>query len=684
MTIQLNQRRLLSCILPGLLAGIGMNLSLTKQVTFANSMGNYTAIGIDLTSVVQITVRTFYLSLTQNRLQLLLMVLGLILLFYLARSISSDRRTRIWAAVFAALFATVQLLCESFLATSDLYRSLDLICLTPANVIRSIIRWISWAMIMFAMFLLAVQLLAHYEQRPTETPMHPGNGKIEAAGTGVRVLSDGRQSGHTAFGKWLDALSARRRYAVDLLLLVCCWLPYYVIFWPGTSNEDTVIQLMQYFHYPTYITVLSAVQGPDIYITNHHPFFSTFLFGKFAEIGLAMGDLRLGIGLYCLLHMIFMAAVLAGGLAYLRYAGVYRRRVGILEIIFCVYPLFPLYAICMVKDNLFAEFALLFLLIMAEAERSNGAFLAKWRTLVFLIPVAVMLTLTKGYGAYMLALIGLFWLVRYHRAWKQILIGIMVPVLFYQCIWLSVLLPMWNVAPGGRQEAYSVPFQQTARYVSVYSHEVTDEEKDAISRVLDYDSLKEVYDPDLSDNVKMTYNQFSTDADRKAYLKVWLEMFRKHPGVYFAATFDNIDQYLDVDKTSNLFYYEFDDYIEENPDRNPDIARASWLVVQNNPHTGTARYVIHQLVMLIQKIPVLNFVNSMGLMCWIVLFLLMYNWIRHRGGWNVLMLLPLLTYAVCFVAPDNGNMRYIMPAVYTIPFIFLLMLQTNLHSRESL
>ena len=37
----------------------------------------------------------------------------------------------------------------------------------------------------------------------------------------------------------------------------------------------------------------------------------------------------------------------------------------------------------------------------------------------------------------------------------------------------------------------SIPFQQTARYVTKYSDEVTEEEKDAINNVLQYDNLKE-------------------------------------------------------------------------------------------------------------------------------------------------------------------------------------------------
>ncbi|MFR8176726.1 MAG: DUF6020 family protein [Christensenellales bacterium] len=45
-------------------------------------------------------------------------------------------------------------------------------------------------------------------------------------------------------------------------------------------------------------------------------------------------------------------------------------------------------------------------------------------------------------------------------------------------------------------------FQQTARFVSEYESEITDEERAVIDRVLIYDQLADRYRPDLSDPVK--------------------------------------------------------------------------------------------------------------------------------------------------------------------------------------
>lgn len=62
-------------------------------------------------------------------------------------------------------------------------------------------------------------------------------------------------------------------------------------------------------------------------MTNHHPYLLTLLFGAFFDLGLALGDIRIGIAVYTVLHMLFQASVFAGCLQYLRRVGVREKRV---------------------------------------------------------------------------------------------------------------------------------------------------------------------------------------------------------------------------------------------------------------------------------------------------------------------------------------------------------------------
>ena len=79
---------------------------------------------------------------------------------------------------------------------------------------------------------------------------------------------------------------------------------------------------------------------------------------------------------------------------------------------------------------------------------------------------------------------------------------------------------MAKIASVGKQEALSVCFQQTARYVKYHGDEVTQEEEEAIKKVLNYKDIGNLYDPNLSDPVKKTFKTESTSEDLKNYFVV--------------------------------------------------------------------------------------------------------------------------------------------------------------------
>ena len=54
-------------------------------------------------------------------------------------------------------------------------------------------------------------------------------------------------------------------------------------------------------------------------------------------------------------------------------------------------------------------------------------------------------------------------------------------------------MPVNKITPSSIRETLSIPFQQTARYVSNYEDEVTEKEKKTIDKVLVYDTLKDDY-----------------------------------------------------------------------------------------------------------------------------------------------------------------------------------------------
>lgn len=476
------------------------------------------------------------------------------------------------------------------------------------------------------------------------------------------VLYGFRLLDHIAGGEAADV--STKRFFLAAGLVVLCWLPYYCAFFPGLSNPDTGMQIAWALHYPTEWLQYSPIRGEGIYATNHHPYFVTILFGLFARLGLALGNIAWGVALYCLSQLLLTAAAMTGVWFYLRHLGLPK---GIFRgglIFTALFPLYPMYAITMLKDSLFSLACLIFSVLLFELVRTRGEVLQKRRFCTLLFCSALLVMLTKNQGVYFVAAAGVLCLLFCRRRIRAA-IALLAPVLLFQVVWLQVLLPAWNVAPGGKQEVLGLLFQQTARYVSTCPEDVTEEEADAIRSVIDYDRLPELYKPNLADPVKFTYRQDATDEELSAYYRAWSQMFLRHPDIYFQALLNNIYGGFYLHHETALSYTSFD---------NRETAPYPELCVPSSPRLEAAGTVAHVLLGAVQHVPGIGLLFCIGFYPWVILFLFL-DVLRKRQFSQILAQLPaILSVAVLIPAPVSGSYRYAMPMIYTIPFLLSLRL----------
>ena len=136
---------------------------------------------------------------------------------------------------------------------------------------------------------------------------------------------------------------------------------------------------------------------------------------------------------------------------------------------------------------------------------------------------------SKNQGIYIALVTLVFCVICLKKYRIKILVTMFVPIFIFQFAYTGLLFKAARVSTVGKQEALSVCFQQTARYVKYHGDEVTGEEEAAIKKVLAYKKLAKKYQPALSDPVKGTYKSQDTSTDLKNYFKVWLQMGVKHP-----------------------------------------------------------------------------------------------------------------------------------------------------------
>jgi hypothetical protein len=277
-----------------------------------------------------------------------------------------------------------------------------------------------------------------------------------------------------------------------------------------------------------------------------------------------------------------------------------------------------------------------------------------WIYLIALSICSLLLMLLRKNGVYVVLPEGLLLLWMGRHAWKKhrkmfllCAILLLLPVGIYKG-YEDWFLPRMGVEPGSIKEMLSIPFQQTARYARDYDEEVTEVEKEAINRVIDYDYLAKLYNPNLSDPIKDMYHG-SGQEDLKAYFQVWWHQFLRHPDVYVQATMNNVYGlfYPGVDNTV-IFFDLLLEYGYNNFEQPECLAEY---------RSNLADFTEGAL-----KFPGLNLLNNMALWVWVFILEFFY-YCRQKKVTELCVSVPMIiSVLVCIASPVIlGHPRYVFP-----------------------
>lgn len=451
----------------------------------------------------------------------------------------------------------------------------------------------------------------------------------------------------------------QKKYALHVgIFIFFCWLPYLIAVYPGTALYDSGTMLEQFFGYAP--------------LTNHHPYFQILFLGTFVKFGKYLGSEAVGMFLYVLLQMCVFIAVLAYMTDVLRKIGMPK---GILNFIIAFYtfvPIFPIYAISVGKNINFSIVFLLLTTFMFEIIQSAETFVHNRKKMILLPILLILLCLFRNEGlAIVISCIPCF-IFMAKKFWKEFGI-IFVGVLLFMLCWFKCILPFAGVENGSVAEALSIPFMQTARCVCYYGDEMTMEEKEAIDRILEFDTLKERYLPEFSDRVKEKYNNNATEEELQAYWKVWWRQFLEHPLTYVDAVLNKSYGYFypdDKGKTKDYYVVGGDIYT-----LNDDGADLKSFFPEHVKR-------LDNLMKVFREIPLLGYTTSIGFYFWCSLtaiFLL----IKCKGNKFLYLFVPaFFVFLVCIASPVNAYFRYGLAVVFTLPFYAAVTIYVMMKQKE--
>lgn len=469
-------------------------------------------------------------------------------------------------------------------------------------------------------------------------------------------------------GAWLRALSRNPFLAVFLTLAVL-YIPHAVISYPGIFMGDTWQQIVQAYSElkmtgSLYLSPENVLRA-GVYINQNHPVVPTLLLHALLVLGDAVtGSMNTGIALYCGLQVFCQMAAVSFAASVLIRRGLFPLRFAwLIPLYGFLNPYIHATLFLLTKDIAYAGL-FLFLSVNLFRVLSGDRTSRAWTGLA-LSSLGMLLFRNEALWLLLVSFLLAALLCRETRKAFFIASG---GVLLTSLLVFRLLFPLLGFTPGSIREPLSVPFQQTARFVRDYPDEVTESEQAAIDRVIDYNDLADNYDPDLSDPVKNTFRETAASEDLAEYLRAWVRMGFRRPGVYLQAFLNKNYQYFYPGK-ARLYLYDYSWSTLNYEFANQKIEALGRSFSQ--PESLTADRAMHDDIMaLSEELPLLSVFCTPAFYSWAVI--LAFFWaFRHKKrnliAWTVL---PAFLLLLNLFTPANAYYgRYMLPVVISLPFL---------------
>ncbi len=406
--------------------------------------------------------------------------------------------------------------------------------------------------------------------------------------------------------------------------------------------------------------------------SEHHPLMHTLLVGGLVKLGQKLlGSPEAGLFLYMLVQNVMLISALSATISALAKRKV---RFGILLtllIVYCVSPIYSNLASTAIKDVPFTAFVIGYLICLAllieKPER-----IAKPKFMIVFLLMQIGTAWMRNNGLPLVAVCGVAaviylwkkydWKKRFLSVATVVIAGVLIAKLSTMAV--AALL---GAKAGGKAEMFSLPMQQTARYLTECSDSLSATEREGIEGVFgDVETVAAAYRPDSADYVKALFDNSAPTEDVLAYFKAWFIGLCKEPLIYLEAFVNHVYGWF-TPAVTNAWRYE----------TQYDKIGQGMLFPQ-------AEKVAIILYRFLDLVPGLGLLQNAGFYTWGLILLTAYAW-KKKYKDALFMTVPLwVSLLVCLLAPCFFlHPRYALPLIMGLPFIFVFAIQGRKNSEET-
>ena len=428
------------------------------------------------------------------------------------------------------------------------------------------------------------------------------------------------------------------------LLILACYIPIFLIYYPGTFAYDTQVQAQQVVCHQ---------------YSQFHPLAHTLFLGACLSLFGVLQTLEQCAAVYSAVQMTAMAACFALACASVS-RSCSRRAARICTAVFALWPYHMIFASTCTKDVLFSGFLTVFFALTLEYLRTGG--LTKPRLALMVVGGAMACLLRNNMIYAMLVWVALLLVfgrgVRRAACW-----ALLAAVLGMGAN--QGLAALTHADSGDAKEMLSVPAQQLSRAYTLSPESLTEADMFAMDTYFG-DAGYTRYDATLAD---FTKNDLVTDVileDKAGFFNLWLTIGARCPNIYLDALLEldlpflypyrayaGTAKYIETGMTPRALTMPFGGEEMSQPTRFKAVR--DWL----DEHiwaTGA------------RDIPVLRWVMNAGAAIWLMLLCVLYT--MYTGDWKRfgILLLPILLWGTYLLGPVMQG-RYLYPFVCLLPLL---------------
>ena len=448
-------------------------------------------------------------------------------------------------------------------------------------------------------------------------------------------------------------MSGKKRFLVFLYAfaaIYACFIVWLLCEYPGGVSPDSNNQLLQITNQLPY--------------SNHHPIAHTLLIRLLFNLGmlLSAGDQNFSAALCNGVQAAFLASSFAFLTETLYEMRIKKRVLVCVTAVFIILPYHGSFSVTMWKDVWFGGIVLVWCLSVARLLMKNTD---KKKAPVFeaalfcVFSLAMCLFRGNGLYAYVLCTVGILFVFRKKSLFIQLS---SVAVLVLAFLITGPVYTYFGVLPTECVEPFSMPIQHISRAITEGA-ELTPEESELISKLIEPENIPQLYDPTLSDPVK-EYIKLRGDTGyfsqhKSEYLKLWFSIGMREPGAYVRAQ---------VDQTRGYWY----------PDVSYWVMGSGQVVsvgmeLEKDSKLPALSKLLNALTEHIEALPFAGLIYSIGTGTWTLIILFAMCCVRCRKEYLILFVPVFAVLATILLAsPVFAEFRYVYSMFTTLPLLGVL------------